>query len=769
MGMFLLPWGTGARSEKTAVDTENISVPLQTPIPVSQMSLLNKMKRKRVDSGGVLSPRPDHNALKKQALHLSQIELRQQQGVNGSIPVPKQRVCSQAPGVMLADSGGAMEWEATKRGESCKNESNPHENMSLQEQNVCGTEKKDIVRLDPKSLTILRETIESQFNLEILLKHKELRLIDQEIAKCQAALEQLRRCQLIPYPAMTTKVEDMQAVSSGSGHTFGVRAMHPPPWGVTDGPYARHYEKWLIPDTAFDGNPAESPAPPRPAGKGVKILPERTTRGSISEKGISSSISRSQRGSNVRLQSLPHGYPEPKEDKGPMIVKRSTDGAMVKLVCIDCRRENFNSAQGFINHCRIAHNRQYASHEAAAINCGQVMDPSMLELATTSSSATVGLVHPLIRSVRPKPNMPILPFPPRKNSSVQTQAGSAPVTPLRTNPFTPCERTPHLSAHVARIGFDGDLEELVNEIKTKVDVGTDADSSSDEDQDHDQDQIMRDKFNGSPGKPPSLSTFGPIRAGRLPARATRSPAPLERSSSSKGIRGGARKLDTLPRIDSGAALYTSPYATQTPGRSHSLRNGDSAHLLSTATSPTTHLNLSPITPIDSHPAPSLVSDDGDFDHAHSDSESPSSASDDEDQELDIEVEDADEAARHALDGGGPTSASGATHHHDHHLGLANGSVKSSHPAQPPRVRRTSASSALRAPPSPVVIVPPVIHHRQNGSSRHVSFANSPARRVRAAAEEDDENDNDGGDSGDRSASISTNLLLSSRNKDAPPG
>lgn len=767
MGMFLIPWGTGARREKTAVDTENIPVPIQTPMPVSQMSLLNKMKRKRVDSGGALSPRPDHNSMKKQALHLSHIELPQQQGVNVSVPVPKQRVVGHPPGVMLADAGGAMEWEATKGGESCKNESDSRGNMPPQEQNVCGTEK-NFVRPDAKALSILRETIESQFNLEILLKHKELRLIDQEIAKCQAALEQLRRCRLIPYPAMTSKVEDMQAVSSGSGHTFDVRAMHPPPWGVTDGPYARHYEKWLIPETAFDGVPAESPAPPRPAGKGVKILPERTTRGSISEKGISSSISRSQRGSNVRLQSLPHGYPEPKEDKGPMIVKRSTDGAMVKLVCLDCRRENFNSAQGFINHCRIAHNRQYASHEAAAINCGQVMDPNMVELATTSSSATVGLVHPLIRSVRPKPNMPILPFPPRKNSSVQTQAVSAPVTPLRRNPFTPCERTPHLSAHVARIGFDGDLEELVNEIKTKVDVGTDADSSSDDDQDHDQDQIMRDKFNGPADKPSSLSTFGPIRAGRLPARATMSPAPLERSSSSKGIHGGARKPDTLPRIDPRAALYTSPYATQTPGLSHPLRNGDSAHLVSSTTSPTTHLNLSPVTPIDSHPAPSLVSDDGDFDHTHSDSESPSSASDDEDQELDIEVEDADEAARHALDEGGPTSASGATHHHHHHhLGLANGSVKSPHSQQPPRIPRTSASSALRAPPpSPGVVVPPVIHHRPNGSSRHVSFANSPSRRVRAVAEENDENDNDGVD---RNASISTNSLSSSRNKGAPPG
>src|SRR5208282_692912 len=48
------------------------------------------------------------------------------------------------------------------------------------------------------SLDTLRDAIESQLSLEILLKHDELRLINQEMAKCQIALEQLRRCHLIP-------------------------------------------------------------------------------------------------------------------------------------------------------------------------------------------------------------------------------------------------------------------------------------------------------------------------------------------------------------------------------------------------------------------------------------------------------------------------------------------------------------------------------------------------------------------------------------------
>lgn len=45
--------------------------------------------------------------------------------------------------------------------------------------------------------TELQQIIEHQFNLEILMKHRELRLIEQELAKCQIALEQLRRCEIV--------------------------------------------------------------------------------------------------------------------------------------------------------------------------------------------------------------------------------------------------------------------------------------------------------------------------------------------------------------------------------------------------------------------------------------------------------------------------------------------------------------------------------------------------------------------------------------------
>ncbi|KAJ2967066.1 hypothetical protein NUW58_g10525 [Xylaria curta] len=110
-----------------------------------------------------------------------------------------------------------------------------------------------------------REAIEEQFSLEILLKHDELRLINQELAKCQVALEQLRRCHLIPYPVTIPTPEQMLNIANGSGPSLQPKSSDKlpqwaPPFGVTDGPYARHYAKWLIPDPKFDGVQPEAQA-----------------------------------------------------------------------------------------------------------------------------------------------------------------------------------------------------------------------------------------------------------------------------------------------------------------------------------------------------------------------------------------------------------------------------------------------------------------------------------------------------------------------------
>lgn len=242
----------------------------------------------------------------------------------------------------------------------------------------------------------VKDVIQYQFSHEVLLKHAELRLIDQELAKCQIALEQLRRCHLIPYPVTCPTPAQMVDISNGRGPALRT---HPgdhipewaPPFGVVDGPYSRHYAKWLIPDPVFDGMDPDSHIMSY-VGRAKNVSAAgRTTRNSLGGSAASSKR-RSGRGAiSQSLEALSSGREQVKErpQLGPCVIKRRADGEMVNLVCKDCSRWDFSSTQGFINHCRIAHKNDYKSHEAAAIDSGWPLGKPLPPLKRGKSSEVV--------------------------------------------------------------------------------------------------------------------------------------------------------------------------------------------------------------------------------------------------------------------------------------------------------------------------------------------------------------------------------------------
>lgn len=728
-GMFLLPWGTGAKNDKEGAEkTRAVAAKQQRPAVV-EIPLLNKMKRKRRESEDSPTSRTERRLEKKRTHQMSHVEVARSGGESRRMgpQVNGQQAAGPAPSEVRTPDA-TIECEHKKESETCEDLSAGSGMFPMFSLPIAPEADKRRVSTVTATLSPLQESIEAQFSLEILLKHNELRLIETELAKCQVALEQLRRCQVVPFPATSSTIEDMQAVSKGAGaglESQGVAhpPQDPPPWGVSDGPYARHYARWLIPDSVFDGGSTNELQTPRTAGKSV---PESRTRKSVSEKGPVSGKSRSQRGSaGSRLQALPSGYANPREDKGPLILKRSTDGKMVKLVCLNCRRDNFNSAQGFINHCRIAHNRGFASHDAAAIACGEEVDldeaGGVVGEQSGIGGAGVGLVHPLIRSAHlPKsaPTTPATSTPTSKqtpykiDTTAQSQSSSprdvvfcsfkartlaTPQLSLPNHmPFSPSSQTPHLSALFAKTGFGGNLNKLVNEAKIKTDLQAELSSEDD-----DEDAAIED----APSPRNRSSSLGT----RLPARATMSPAPLERSSSNKGLDSykPSRKPGYLSSIVArNTTAYSSPYAsasTPTPSSfgnvPQSLTPSEDAVMLDN-----TSLNLSPNT-IESNPAPSLTSDDGmDYENTHSESETSSSEADDDDEvgyvdHVDVEVENDED------DVGGSESTTSD-------LGLAAAGAKA-HPATAARRSSAMRSRSIRA----------------ETDERHVSFA-SPASSIR---------------------------------------
>ena len=474
-------------------------------------------------------------------------------------------------------------------------------------------------------LESLRRTIQSQLSLEILLKHNELRLIDQEIAKCQVALEQLRRCSEIPYPA--TKLS--QDVSNGAGPALrtplpGTVAQSPAPWGVTDGPYSRHYAKWLLPDARFDGGiEADHFTPTYLAGKSPA---KGRTRGSVPETVGVATKTRVRGGG--QLKALSPGYPQPKDKAGLVVQRRKSDNELIKLVCLDCRRENFSSAQGFINHCRIAHNRSFASHDAAADACGEAVevDEAGTVVGNESASASsAGLVHPLIRSAHLLKNKTETPNPEASTATVADHVmvdrsaftdGASPVQVglrgrVRSPPlnFQASPLTPNLSALVRSRGLGLDLEKLVSDAKTQV---TFEDSASDD---------SGDEEAVTPEAAPFRGRHPQIAGTKQPVRSTISPHRMDRSS---GLKGGKRdqKLQHLEQLATPSNSSTLPprQLTSTP---YDLQEGDTLE-----PSPTNELNQ----------APSLVDDDEDYDH-RSPSLASSVSDDGDDAEPEFEIQD----------------------------------------------------------------------------------------------------------------------------------
>ncbi|KAK8215136.1 hypothetical protein M8818_002146 [Zalaria obscura] len=420
---------------------------------------------------------------------------------------------------------------------------------------------------DSAKMSKLQQVIEEQFNLDIQMKHRELQLIEQELAKCQVALEQLRRCRLIPYPGVEGLSQDLSAgvgpaLKPGDGYT---QPQAPTPWGVVDGPYTRHYAKWLLPGSTFDPITyqlaiAQAEASARAAGRqtrnsGVGIPPPATkSRGSRGSTG------------NDISTLTPLGGAVPRASRGPLVLPNK-DGVQVKLVCKVDGRSNFNSVQGFLNHCRIAHKLNYLTHEEAATDCGQPMTeedwklvnsapppPTAAPVRTPAPRASVPIpapearVHPFNSSTfEQRPGLPS-PWRIHNKSRQQTQSAlpskpssttastSAPNS-FHSTPLIPSPSTPYLTAAFAKRGLGGDLARAIATAKERIDLSELADDDA-------MDSSTPASATTSTHRP---SVFKNTTPNLNPQTLARSPANPERPVSRKGHRAPApASTSTVP-------------------------------------------------------------------------------------------------------------------------------------------------------------------------------------------------------------------------------
>ncbi|KAI6839062.1 hypothetical protein KC332_g4336 [Hortaea werneckii] len=514
---FKLPWCSDQIAPKMQISGGVCTSPVvDTCVP-----MLNKLKRKRTESpeagslplsdGSIKKQRSDGDALpqlppsttRPAAAHVeSQSKLDTAQTPRAAPSDASAQQSNVSNAVSSVPQGRADSFTDYERGMATKSEASSETKLSPpQAQDNVATESTKAAADNAQGMSPLQQVIENEFNMQILMKHNELRLIEQELGKCQVALEQLRRCELRPYPGSEGPTASISAgtgsaVVPPSGFT---RPSHASPYGVTDGPYSRHYRQWLLPDAQFDPVP-EHLLTPADSGPYTGV---RSSRGQhTSRKSVQKSVSIPSRGSDA-MHSLPN-YPvaaPPKDKSAPLVLRRSTDGQLVKLICNNCSRGNFSSIQGFLNHCRIAHKVDYKSHDAAAVDCGRLLEEH--ELANLSPEAqaqpaaapkqsvsrpvstvttpynTQNFVHPMNTATATGVSAPqqAKPVSTQKPLPVPSVSQAAPSS--HGGRLTPSSQAPRLSAHFAKHKLGGNLEQAISNAKEKVDIGLEDVSSPD--------------------------------------------------------------------------------------------------------------------------------------------------------------------------------------------------------------------------------------------------------------------------------------------------
>ncbi|KAF2849000.1 hypothetical protein T440DRAFT_143863 [Plenodomus tracheiphilus IPT5] len=532
--MFRLAWSTESPGDKIM---EKATLHKSKQMPMIEIpNFMSKIKRKRTDSP---EPASTQHAQLVKKWKSAQGEARPavvQDAASVDVVVPDSAKLQELPKAASADVLGSQPKAQPSKKENASTVIAPKSQPPAAGPDTTST---SATTMD-SGLTAVQQAIEAHINYEILLKHNELRLIEQELAKCQVSLEQLRRCTLVPYPGNDGLSED---ISLGIGPSLQPSSgMNEPtfaaPWGVTDGPYTRHYAKWLIEDPKF--TPTSERALAQQAHGYFGMGEGRSTRGSFADYG-SASRGRTSRTSTGMLKLTPLGEtpaPTPKID--PLLHKRSTDGLWVRLYCAKCQHSNFSNTQGFLNHCRIKHGDVYKSHDHAAIACGVPVDASEVGATVTASEppsaatlvstvtfpvpATPGIVNPLASQAVPAPRAKAV----HRDPSVSSYNEPQPVDPVTCKGSS---STPYLMAQAQNCGFTGDLPTLVAMAKSKVDL--DAIEHSDDD-------------SADTGAAPTPVTAKPIQARFPPTNGLASKAPLARPGSQKGTGSQARLPVSFP-------------------------------------------------------------------------------------------------------------------------------------------------------------------------------------------------------------------------------
>lgn len=184
--------------------------------------------------------------------------------------------------------------------------------------------------------TKIQAIVDQEFNTEIFFKNKDLHTIEQEIGKAEAQLALLKKHH-----------ENATQRTSNSEES-----------DIEPSEYSKKYTKLL----AFLASAAEKQNP-------------KTEYGAVQSKYMTTRSQASALRPVARMRPS-SGSVEFRYQQQNKCICRRLDNVLVSLECPKCHKTDFLLAQGFINHCRIAHMVEILSPDHAAMTCGTLLPKS---------------------------------------------------------------------------------------------------------------------------------------------------------------------------------------------------------------------------------------------------------------------------------------------------------------------------------------------------------------------------------------------------------
>lgn len=210
----------------------------------------------------------------------------------------------------------------------------------------------DTSNLSQIDLNKIKGVVDQEFDLEILLKHKDLSLVENEIGKAEAQLTVLKKFyeDKAKEEAETNRRGRRKNLSANSSKNL-----------EEPSEYSKKYTQLL----SILNNGGSGTIAPKKRKQETVYSP--VSNGYMQTRSQSSALRPVAR-MRPSINSVECKY----QQQNKCICRRS-DNVLVSLQCPKCAKKDFLSPQGFINHCRIAHMIDILSHDHAAMTCGTLL------------------------------------------------------------------------------------------------------------------------------------------------------------------------------------------------------------------------------------------------------------------------------------------------------------------------------------------------------------------------------------------------------------